>query len=214
MCYITRSLRFTSGVTPADLLAASMAAKSSLPHTCKALVGFKTGSYHATAHSVRPGRRSTDWAILVRLWISILFSTPHQHPNSISWLLETIELGIYRLKIRPVNVSSFDIKIANKWMWYHVLVNEYLRMPSSWRPTARLPIERGSQENKFEQVHIVGGPHMVGRDPKCLLGIVTRGLPYHMDLFKIVHLVPRPHPINRKTDRHEWKHYLPENYGR
>ena len=56
MCYITRSLRFTSGATPADLLAASMAAKPSLPHTCKALVGLKTGSYHAAAHSVRSGR--------------------------------------------------------------------------------------------------------------------------------------------------------------
>ena len=50
---ITHSLKFTSGVTPADLLAASMAAKPSLLHTCKALVELKTGSYHAAAHSVR-----------------------------------------------------------------------------------------------------------------------------------------------------------------
>ena len=54
--HITRYLRFTSGVTPANLLAASMAAKPSLLHTCKALVGLKTGSYHAAAHSVRSGR--------------------------------------------------------------------------------------------------------------------------------------------------------------
>ena len=47
---------FTSGATPADVLAASMAAEPSLPHTCKALVGLKTGSYHAAAHSVRSGR--------------------------------------------------------------------------------------------------------------------------------------------------------------
>ena len=60
MCYITRSLRFTSGVTPADLLAASMAAKPSHPRTCEALVGLKTRSYHAAAHSVRSGRHSTD----------------------------------------------------------------------------------------------------------------------------------------------------------
>ena len=32
MCYITHSLRFTSGETPADLLAASMAAELSLLH--------------------------------------------------------------------------------------------------------------------------------------------------------------------------------------
>ena len=32
-------------------------------HTCEALVGLETGSYHATAHSVRSGRCSTDWAI-------------------------------------------------------------------------------------------------------------------------------------------------------
>ena len=35
------SLRFTSGVTPADLLADSMAAELSLPHTCEALVGLR-----------------------------------------------------------------------------------------------------------------------------------------------------------------------------
>ena len=56
MCYVIRSLRFTSGATPASLLAASMAAEPSLPHTCKALVGLETGSYHATTHSVRSGR--------------------------------------------------------------------------------------------------------------------------------------------------------------
>ena len=58
--HVTHSLRFTSGVTPADLLVASMAAEPSLPHTCKALVGLETGSYHAAAHSVRSGRLSTD----------------------------------------------------------------------------------------------------------------------------------------------------------
>ena len=52
------STRLTSGVTPADLLVASMAAEQSLPHTCEALVGLKNGSYHATAHSVRSGIRS------------------------------------------------------------------------------------------------------------------------------------------------------------
>ena len=40
MCYITCSLRFTSGVTPADLLVSSMAAELSLPHTCKALISI------------------------------------------------------------------------------------------------------------------------------------------------------------------------------
>ena len=59
-----QGVRYTSGVRPADLLAASMAAEPSLPHTCKALVGFETGHYHANAHSVRSGRHSTDWAIL------------------------------------------------------------------------------------------------------------------------------------------------------
>ena len=56
MCYVTHSLRFTSGATPANLFVASMAAKLSLPHTCKALVGLETGSYHAATHSVRSGR--------------------------------------------------------------------------------------------------------------------------------------------------------------
>ena len=55
MCYITHFLIFTSGVTPADLLATSMAAELSLPHACKALVGLKTRSYSAV-HSVRSGR--------------------------------------------------------------------------------------------------------------------------------------------------------------
>ena len=41
------------------LLAASMATELSLPHTCEALVGLETGSYHAATHSVRSGRHST-----------------------------------------------------------------------------------------------------------------------------------------------------------
>ena len=60
MCHVTHSLRLTFGVTPANLLVASMAAEPSLPRTCEALVGLETGSYHAAAHSVRSGRRSTD----------------------------------------------------------------------------------------------------------------------------------------------------------
>ena len=58
MCYIFPEIH---------LLLAIMAAKPSHPHTCKALVGLKTGSYHAAAHSMRSGRRSTDWAIPARL---------------------------------------------------------------------------------------------------------------------------------------------------
>ena len=50
------SLSFTPGVTPTDLLAVSMAAEPSLPHTCKALVGLKTGNYNVATHSVRSGR--------------------------------------------------------------------------------------------------------------------------------------------------------------
>ena len=55
MCYVTHSLRFTSGATPADLLAASMAAEPSLPHTCEALVIRQTLyrlSYPGSALSV------------------------------------------------------------------------------------------------------------------------------------------------------------------
>ena len=44
---VTHSLRFNSGVTPADLLTASMAAEPSLTPACEALVGLKTRSYHA-----------------------------------------------------------------------------------------------------------------------------------------------------------------------
>ena len=49
--HVTRSLRYTSGATPAVLLVASMAAKPSLPHTYEALVGLEAGNYHAAAHS-------------------------------------------------------------------------------------------------------------------------------------------------------------------
>ena len=38
---VTCPLRFTFGVTRADLLAASMAAELSLPRTCEALVGLE-----------------------------------------------------------------------------------------------------------------------------------------------------------------------------
>ena len=51
--HVTPSLILTSGVGPAKLLVASMAAEPSLPHTCKELLGLETGSYHAAAHSVR-----------------------------------------------------------------------------------------------------------------------------------------------------------------
>ena len=47
--------RDTLGLTPADLLAASMAAIE------QALIGLETGTYHATTHHLdHAGRRSTD----------------------------------------------------------------------------------------------------------------------------------------------------------
>ena len=61
--HVTHSLRFTSGATPADLLATSIAAKpiSSTYLTCDhALVGLKRETYHAT------GKPSTDWAMPAR----------------------------------------------------------------------------------------------------------------------------------------------------
>ena len=70
---VTCSLRFTSDVTPADLLAASMAAEPSLPHTCEALVGLKTKSYHAAVHSVRSGRPDALPTELSRLGKSMTF---------------------------------------------------------------------------------------------------------------------------------------------
>ena len=63
MCYTLP--RFISGVTPANLLAVSMTAEGSLPHTCKqALVGLETGTYHAADEC------STDCAMPVRLYKS------------------------------------------------------------------------------------------------------------------------------------------------
>ena len=60
-----------SGATPANLLAVSMAAELSLPHTCEALVGLETGSYHAATHSVRSGRPDALPTELSRLGSSI-----------------------------------------------------------------------------------------------------------------------------------------------
>ena len=51
---LAHSLRFTSGAIPAYLLAASMAAEPSLPHT--------------TQCEIRQARRSTDWAISARFF--------------------------------------------------------------------------------------------------------------------------------------------------
>ena len=53
---VTCSLRFTSGVTPTNLMVASITAEPSLPHTCEALAGLEPGSYHAATHSMRSGR--------------------------------------------------------------------------------------------------------------------------------------------------------------
>ena len=59
ICFI-HSLRFTSGLTPADLFVASMAAKSFSATYLWAGNGrgrgLKTRIYHATTHSVTPGR--------------------------------------------------------------------------------------------------------------------------------------------------------------
>ena len=54
----------------AELLAASMAAKPSHSLACtwkQTLVGLKTRTYRATAHSATPGKRSTDLATPTRL---------------------------------------------------------------------------------------------------------------------------------------------------
>ena len=64
--YVACSPRFTSGVTPVYFLVASKAAEPFSSHFCEALVGLETGTNCATAHSVRPGRCSTDWAMPVR----------------------------------------------------------------------------------------------------------------------------------------------------
>ena len=66
-CYVTHSLSFISGATPVNLLAASMGAEPSLPHTCKALMGLETKSYHAAAQSVRSGRPDALLTELSRL---------------------------------------------------------------------------------------------------------------------------------------------------
>ena len=67
--HVTCSLRFTSGVTPADLLVASMATDPSLPNTCKqALVGLEAGIYHA-APAWATVSCTLPWRIyIVKLW--------------------------------------------------------------------------------------------------------------------------------------------------
>ena len=55
--HITCYLRFTSGATPADLLAASLVADLFSTMYLQAGIG---GSIGATAHSVRPGRHFTE----------------------------------------------------------------------------------------------------------------------------------------------------------
>ena len=70
-------LRFTSGVTPADILAASMAAKSFSSTYLQTSIG---GAWDQNLlcmllpHSVRPGRCSTDWAMPARLSWSVTVS--------------------------------------------------------------------------------------------------------------------------------------------
>ena len=60
-------LRFSSGMTPADFLAASMAAK---PFSSTYLRTSISGTWDQDLlpHSVRTGRRSTDWAMPARLF--------------------------------------------------------------------------------------------------------------------------------------------------
>ena len=67
-------LRFTSGVTLADVLVVSMAAK---PFSCtyceQALVWHETGIYCVPLpHNVRLGRHSTDLAKTARLHIYVI----------------------------------------------------------------------------------------------------------------------------------------------
>ena len=104
MCYVTCSLRFTSGATPANLLAASMAAELSLPHTCEALVGLKTGNYHAATHSVRSGRRSTDWAI-------------QYNTISVSKCKQAIKWSSVVLFLRKCALSFYTKCLHNRSLW-------------------------------------------------------------------------------------------------
>ena len=74
--------------SPTSILVASMAAEQSLPHTCKALVGFKTGSYHAAAHSMRSGRPDALPTELSRLGYADL-TLPELYTVKINMILHT-----------------------------------------------------------------------------------------------------------------------------
>ena len=76
-----------SGVTPANLLAASMAAKlMSLPHTCdQVLVGLEWETYHAT------GEHSTNWAMLAQLDLLTLKTFSHE-PKPISGSVQHVQM--------------------------------------------------------------------------------------------------------------------------
>ena len=85
--HVTHFLRFTSGLTPAELLVANMAAKPFSFTTWKqTLVGLKTSTYCATAHSATPGKRSTDLATPTRIganetfevWTGLSVNKHHQ----------------------------------------------------------------------------------------------------------------------------------------
>ena len=107
--HVTHSLRLTSGATPADLLATSMAAKpiSSTYLTCDhALVGLKRETYHAT------GKRSTDWAMPARQQFCNLIL-----PNDcVSSVLNSSVLGNFGLSTDAV-LLSFRRLIRKAALW-------------------------------------------------------------------------------------------------
>ena len=119
LCYMFPEIHLWCGTSqPLGILCTMYHVPWSLPHTCKAckaMMGLKTGSYHATAHSMKSGRRSTEWAILAWLFSQILWwQKSSRIPYSILHLLNLIHTSfkidilrqMQRMAILCINVAS------------------------------------------------------------------------------------------------------------
>ena len=107
MCYVTHSLRFTSGATPADLLAA----EPSLPHTCEGWFliwrHLSPVSEKIQIHVRMPTNFDIFWQRMVNLY-HMIFNVK----TVFVWCNKTV------IKICQIyNLFSFS------WFFFHILVN-------------------------------------------------------------------------------------------
>ena len=117
-----RILRFTSGATPADLLAASMAAKLFSPIYLWTSIG---GAWDQDLSCVLlpqwPGRHSNDWTMLARLYLrksTRMYLSSSQYKTCLAeTIVDFLFRNYNRLLIHSPSVYATTHRCTKLWKW-------------------------------------------------------------------------------------------------